>query len=75
MLGSGADQIPWNENVIESVAPKTSIRKGEGCYFLVFVQLPGIREIRDFNREKYGTNRESVTLQGRACKASMRFAG
>ena len=22
-----------------------------------------IREIRDFNREKYGTNRESVTLQ------------
>eukprot|EP01052_Picozoa_sp_SAG31_P048228 SAG31_NODE_9998_length_1198_cov_2.047316_2_plen_84_part_00 len=33
---------------------------GEGCYFLVFV--PTIREIRDFNREKYGTNRESVAL-------------
>eukprot|EP01052_Picozoa_sp_SAG31_P033151 SAG31_NODE_3711_length_3960_cov_5.475265_4_plen_136_part_00 len=25
-----------------------------------------IREIRDFNREKYGTNRESVTLQALA---------
>eukprot|EP01052_Picozoa_sp_SAG31_P014746 SAG31_NODE_926_length_10930_cov_135.691626_13_plen_259_part_00 len=29
----------------------------EGCYFLVFVQL-----FETFNREKYGTNRESVTL-------------
>eukprot|EP01052_Picozoa_sp_SAG31_P014727 SAG31_NODE_925_length_10954_cov_3.051589_3_plen_187_part_00 len=27
-----------------------------------------IREIRDFNREKYGTNRESVTLQ--ACSSA-----
>eukprot|EP01052_Picozoa_sp_SAG31_P017627 SAG31_NODE_1215_length_9335_cov_5.846470_1_plen_229_part_00 len=32
----------------------------KGCYFLVFV--PTIREIRDFNREIYGTNRESVIL-------------
>eukprot|EP01052_Picozoa_sp_SAG31_P080666 SAG31_NODE_40493_length_280_cov_1.055249_1_plen_75_part_01 len=29
-------------------------RAGEGCYFLVFCAT--IREIRDFNREEYGTN-------------------
>eukprot|EP01052_Picozoa_sp_SAG31_P003342 SAG31_NODE_127_length_23612_cov_39.709863_8_plen_199_part_00 len=34
---------------------------GKRRYFLVFCAT--IREIRDFNREKYGTNRESVTLQ------------
>eukprot|EP01052_Picozoa_sp_SAG31_P019087 SAG31_NODE_1379_length_8582_cov_17.482848_4_plen_298_part_00 len=33
---------------------------GNRSYFLVFV--PTIREIRDFNREKYGTDRESVTM-------------
>eukprot|EP01052_Picozoa_sp_SAG31_P055214 SAG31_NODE_15122_length_769_cov_2.356716_1_plen_194_part_01 len=32
----------------------TDCRLGKGCYFLVFV--PTIREIRDFNREKDGTN-------------------
>eukprot|EP01052_Picozoa_sp_SAG31_P013746 SAG31_NODE_835_length_11646_cov_11.142201_6_plen_117_part_00 len=41
-----------------------SLACGEGRYFLVFV--PTIREIRDFSREKYGTDRESVTLQGSA---------
>eukprot|EP01052_Picozoa_sp_SAG31_P025293 SAG31_NODE_2210_length_6179_cov_78.720230_1_plen_439_part_00 len=35
---------------------------GKRCCFLVFCAT--IREMRDFNREKYGTNRESVTLQG-----------
>eukprot|EP01052_Picozoa_sp_SAG31_P009380 SAG31_NODE_490_length_14932_cov_9.350300_17_plen_180_part_00 len=32
----------------------------ERCYLLGFCAT--IREIRDFNREKYGTNRESVAL-------------
>eukprot|EP01052_Picozoa_sp_SAG31_P019125 SAG31_NODE_1383_length_8578_cov_3.660573_10_plen_84_part_00 len=32
-----------------------------GFYFLVFCAT--IREIRDFIREKYGTNRESAALQ------------
>eukprot|EP01052_Picozoa_sp_SAG31_P001742 SAG31_NODE_59_length_29571_cov_20.443506_2_plen_84_part_00 len=34
---------------------------GEGCCFLVFCAT--IREMRDFNREKHVTNRESATLQ------------
>eukprot|EP01052_Picozoa_sp_SAG31_P003966 SAG31_NODE_159_length_21911_cov_12.220750_2_plen_179_part_00 len=34
--------------------------QGEGCYF--FVCVPTIREIRDFNREEYGTNRERVCI-------------
>eukprot|EP01052_Picozoa_sp_SAG31_P025532 SAG31_NODE_2242_length_6109_cov_18.408819_2_plen_183_part_00 len=42
----------------ERVAPRGG---GEGCCFLAFV--PTIRERRDFNREKYGTNRGSFTLQ------------
>eukprot|EP01052_Picozoa_sp_SAG31_P022937 SAG31_NODE_1852_length_7072_cov_12.649792_5_plen_313_part_00 len=38
----------------------TPTTPGEGCYFLVFV--PTIRETRYFNRETYGTNRESVCI-------------
>eukprot|EP01052_Picozoa_sp_SAG31_P018170 SAG31_NODE_1274_length_9050_cov_10.910178_11_plen_261_part_00 len=34
---------------------------GKDCYFLVFVQL--FEKYGIFNREKYGTNRESVILQ------------
>eukprot|EP01052_Picozoa_sp_SAG31_P033472 SAG31_NODE_3788_length_3881_cov_1.735590_5_plen_108_part_00 len=37
-----------------------TVNVGKGCYFLVFWAT--IREIRDFYREMYGTNRESVTL-------------
>eukprot|EP01052_Picozoa_sp_SAG31_P038213 SAG31_NODE_5063_length_2763_cov_8.216967_3_plen_171_part_00 len=35
---------------------------GEGCHFPRFF-VPTIRETRDFDREKYGTNREGVALQ------------
>eukprot|EP01052_Picozoa_sp_SAG31_P007906 SAG31_NODE_387_length_16403_cov_5.062071_7_plen_351_part_00 len=48
--------------IVDFFMPETH-PTGEGCYFLVFVQLFE-KYIRDCNREKYRTNRESVALQG-----------
>eukprot|EP01052_Picozoa_sp_SAG31_P019777 SAG31_NODE_1458_length_8257_cov_10.274209_5_plen_129_part_00 len=44
------------------VAMQNMDADGKGCYFLFLCAT--VREIPGFNREKYSTNRESVTLQG-----------
>eukprot|EP01052_Picozoa_sp_SAG31_P043087 SAG31_NODE_7066_length_1798_cov_2.214244_2_plen_201_part_00 len=53
---------PATESFVLHSPTASSCKTCEGGYFLVFV--PTIQEIRDFSREKCGTNRESVTLQG-----------
>eukprot|EP01052_Picozoa_sp_SAG31_P004503 SAG31_NODE_187_length_20848_cov_22.521953_9_plen_214_part_00 len=56
-LGDGSR--PFRPDMLVRDRVLQLLHRGKGCYFLVFCAT--IREIRDFNREKYGTNRESVS--------------
>eukprot|EP01052_Picozoa_sp_SAG31_P032861 SAG31_NODE_3649_length_4028_cov_2.261644_2_plen_200_part_00 len=46
-------------SVVSEPSDVAAADAGKGGYFLVSV--PTVREIRDFNREIYGTNRESIS--------------